>query len=274
MQVEVLLMRPSACLRDGRTGGVDPQSLEDLAGHRAAGDERGHLAPSAAGGALRNVILEHLWSKEAQSRRRARSGMAGGPSARGSMPRSSRSAARTASSSKPVSQCSCTASQPRRRRSAGSRITLALTLALGAKTPKYLTVCRFGVGTSAESRLSSCVGVKATAVVPSKSGRRRESTTRPSAARDRRSRPRPSLAGVLGLRAGVRRRRRHRPELPRLNAPVTFSRSAAPGGPRTRVSSMRSRPRRTAPGEACDGVAGAPMKTALWTLALRAPQHG
>jgi hypothetical protein len=49
MQIEVLLMRPSACFGDGRTGGVDTQSLEDLAGHRAAGDERSHLAPAAAG---------------------------------------------------------------------------------------------------------------------------------------------------------------------------------------------------------------------------------
>jgi hypothetical protein len=54
-----------------------------------------------------------LSRREAQSRRRARSGMGGGPSARGSKPSSSRSAARTASSSKPASQSSRTASQPR-----------------------------------------------------------------------------------------------------------------------------------------------------------------
>jgi hypothetical protein len=56
-------MRPSASLGDGRTGGVDPQSPEDLAGHRVAGDERGHLAPAPAGGALQNVLLEYSLQK-------------------------------------------------------------------------------------------------------------------------------------------------------------------------------------------------------------------
>jgi O-antigen ligase len=67
MQVEELLMLPSASLGDGRTGGVHSQSLEDLAGHRAAGDERGHLAPAAAGGALQNALLEYSLQKRGPS---------------------------------------------------------------------------------------------------------------------------------------------------------------------------------------------------------------
>lgn len=50
----------------------------NLACQPAAGDERGHPAPAAAW-ALQNVRLEYLSRREAQSRRRARSGMGGGP---------------------------------------------------------------------------------------------------------------------------------------------------------------------------------------------------
>jgi hypothetical protein len=57
VQVKVLLVGPGAGHGDRRVGGLDPELLEDLARQLAAGDERGHLAPAAAG-ALQDVGLK------------------------------------------------------------------------------------------------------------------------------------------------------------------------------------------------------------------------
>ncbi len=66
--------------------------------------------------------------------------------------------------------CHSALARPRSRDGAApsaSRITLALTRALAAKTLKYATGCRLGGGTSAASRFISSIGVSTTAVTAS-----------------------------------------------------------------------------------------------------------
>jgi hypothetical protein len=77
VQVEVLLARTTAGLGDRRSGGVDPELLEDPASQRTAGDERGHLAP-ARSQKMQNFRLENplTYRDRPTSPRNARSRLA------------------------------------------------------------------------------------------------------------------------------------------------------------------------------------------------------